>query len=238
MKIGDYADSLSVDVEIPLSQNAKNNIDIDTTVKPSSASFTYNKLSEYIGYNEINVDVPNTYAVEDEGKVVSNGALVAQTPMSQDITQNGTYDTTLNNSVTVNVSGGGAMPDRYLTVDQLNENNEPKKISIYGAPGDVFNWFYTNTNNPADSFGKVEEIVLDEDFVSIGQDYTFRNHDKLKTIILPSQITDIPAYTFYGCSSLVSGFDLTNIETIGKYAFYECSSLDINADLSKVQTIP
>lgn len=190
------------------------------------------------GYSTVSVDVQTSFTPSDEGKVVSNGTLVAQTPMSQDITQNGTYDTTLNDSITVNVSGGGAMPDRYLTVDQLNENNEPKKISIYGAPGDVFNWFFTGSSGTANSFGEVEEIVLDEDFASIGQTYTFRDCDKLITINLPSQITDIPAYTFVGCSSLVSGFDLTNIETIGSYAFSECSSLDINADLSKVATIP
>lgn len=194
--------------------------------------------SQGTGFSTVSVNVPNSYASSDEGKVVSNGALVAQTPLSQDITQNGTYNTTLNNSITVNVSGGTAMPDRYLTVDLLNENNEPKKISIYGAPGDVFNWFYTGSSGAATSFGQVEEIVLDEDFASIGQTYTFRDCDKLKTINLPSQITDIPANTFVGCSSLVSGFDLTNIETIGQYAFSECSSLDINADLSKVATIP
>ena len=103
MKIGDYADSLSVDVELPLSQNTQNNIDVNTTLKPSSASFTYNRLSEYIGYNEINVDVSNTYTTEDEGKVVNNATLVPQTAMSNEITVNGTYDTTLYNSIVVNV---------------------------------------------------------------------------------------------------------------------------------------
>lgn len=43
------------------------------------------------------VNVPNTYVAGDEGKVVSNGALVAQT--SQTVTENGTYDTTLKNEV-------------------------------------------------------------------------------------------------------------------------------------------
>lgn len=58
-------------------------------------------------YSPITVAVPNTYAAGDEGKVVSNGALVAQT--STEITENDTYDTTLINSVTVNVpQGGGA----------------------------------------------------------------------------------------------------------------------------------
>lgn len=51
--------------------------------------------------------LPNAYAAGDEGKVVSGGALVAQTARASQITENGTYDTTDNNSVTVSVSGGG-----------------------------------------------------------------------------------------------------------------------------------
>lgn len=42
-------------------------------------------------------------AQSDEGKVVSNGSLVSQT--AQTFTTNGTYDTTTNNSVTVNING-------------------------------------------------------------------------------------------------------------------------------------
>lgn len=57
-------------------------------------------------YSPVNVNVPNSYAAADEGKVVSNGALVAQT--SDTVTQNGAVDTTLINSLLVNVSGGGA----------------------------------------------------------------------------------------------------------------------------------
>ena len=56
-------------------------------------------------YASANVNVPNSYSAGDEGKVVNNGALVAQS--SQTVTQNGTYDTTLKNEVVVNVSGGG-----------------------------------------------------------------------------------------------------------------------------------
>lgn len=61
---------------------------------------------------QLNVSVPNTYSAGDEGKVVSNGALVAQT--SDTVTQNDTYDTTLINSLTVNVSGGGSSLPRLL----------------------------------------------------------------------------------------------------------------------------
>ncbi len=54
-------------------------------------------------YAAADVTVPNTYEAADEGKVVSSGALVAQTAKPDTITQNNTYDTTGYNSVTVNV---------------------------------------------------------------------------------------------------------------------------------------
>lgn len=69
------------------------------------------------GYSAVTVDVPNSYAAGDEGKVVSNGALVQQTARASEITANGTYDTTTNDSVTVNVesgSGGGTGPQYLL----------------------------------------------------------------------------------------------------------------------------
>lgn len=61
---------------------------------------TYTALTGQ-AYSPVNVDVPNTYEESDEGKVVDNGSLVSQT--SKNINANGTVDTTLNNSVVVNV---------------------------------------------------------------------------------------------------------------------------------------
>lgn len=66
---------------------------------------TYTAPSGVDGYSPITVDVPNSYAAADEGKVVSSGALVAQG--SDTVTENGTVDTTLISSLVVNVSGGG-----------------------------------------------------------------------------------------------------------------------------------
>ena len=72
--------------------------------KNVDANGTYNASSDDAdGYKKVVVDVPNTYAAGDEGKVVSNGALVAQGSASY--TSNGTYDTTLVNEVEVNISG-------------------------------------------------------------------------------------------------------------------------------------
>ena len=57
----------------------------------------------------------------DNGKVVVNGALVSQT--AKTVTENGTFDTTTNNSVTVNVSEGYAVPTviRYVDYDYVSD---------------------------------------------------------------------------------------------------------------------
>ena len=56
-------------------------------------------------YAAVDVAVPNSYTSNDAGKVVAESggsyALAAQT--SRTVTDNGTYDTTGNNSVTVNI---------------------------------------------------------------------------------------------------------------------------------------
>lgn len=64
------------------------------------ANASYNAPSGK-AYKKVNVNVPNSYGAGDEGKVVSGGALAAQT--SKNVTSNGTVDTTTNNEVVVNV---------------------------------------------------------------------------------------------------------------------------------------
>ncbi len=72
--------------------------------KTITANGTYLASADNLdGYDEVIANVPNTYAAADEGKVVNNGALASQTAATY--TTNDTYDTTLINSVTVNVSG-------------------------------------------------------------------------------------------------------------------------------------
>lgn len=77
------------------------------TTPTGTVNITQNGTVDVTDYASADVAVPNSYAAADEGKVVSNGALVAQTARASEITANGTYDTTLNDEVTVNVSGGG-----------------------------------------------------------------------------------------------------------------------------------
>lgn len=79
--------------------------------KTITANGTYNaEDDEADGYSSVIADVPNTYTVEDEGKVVYNGTLVAQG--SDTVTTNGDVDTTLISNLTVNVPTGGGGESR------------------------------------------------------------------------------------------------------------------------------
>lgn len=74
---------------------------------------------------QLNVSVPNSYSAGDEGKVVSNGSLVAQTAHADvtPATSDQTIDTTTNNSIKVK---GDA---------DLIATNIKKDVEIFGVTG-------------------------------------------------------------------------------------------------------
>lgn len=81
--------------------------------KTITANGTYNPADDNAdGYSSVTANVSNTYTAGDEGKVVDNGALVSQTAYPSTVTQNGTYDTTLNNSVVVDVPPIGVVVEK------------------------------------------------------------------------------------------------------------------------------
>lgn len=137
--------------------------------KSISANGIYNPASDSAdGYSGVTVNVPNTYTVSDEGKVVSSGALVAQE--SQNVSQNGTYDTTLNNHVVVAVSNSYSASDEGKVVSSgeliaqtsrnvtengtydTTENNEVV-VNVQGGGGSTLipkSITQNGTYNPAD----------------------------------------------------------------------------------------
>ena len=93
-------------------------------------------------YSPVTTNVPNSYGASDEGKVVSNGALVAQTAHAP-VTANGTIDTTLNNSVRVNlpntytvttIEGTVAEPFGDENYSKLIADLENGKVAIFAKP--------------------------------------------------------------------------------------------------------
>ena len=173
------------------------------------------KADDKDGFSKVTVTVPNTYTNEDEGKVVSSGALVAQSARSESITINGTYDTTMNNSVTVAVDGNANVADGtgvFKLCSALNRIDIPR--SGYTSIGtDSFR----NCTN-------LTSIILPSGITSIGG-YAFMGCTNLTSINVPSGVTSIGENTFNDCTGLQS-IDLPSTLTdIGMQAFYGCSHL-------------
>lgn len=99
-----------------------------------NANGTYSAPSG-TAYTPVTVAVPNTYEATDEGKVVSNGALVAQS--SDTVTQNNTYDTTLINSLTVNVPTGGQINNQNKSVNPTESQQSITYDNGYTGLGTV-----------------------------------------------------------------------------------------------------
>lgn len=95
----------------------------------------------------------NGFTPSDEGKVVSNGALVAQG--SQTINQNGTYDTTLVSELIANISGGGSGAKNIL-----GGTTDP--TSADGSDGDIYIKYsdYSGISSPS-GYTRVEYIKSD-----------------------------------------------------------------------------
>ena len=93
-----------VDYLLAMQQAGKAGGGSSVTIEPLNVTenVTYTAPSGK-AYSPVSVNVPNSYAAADEGKVVRNGALESQT--ARTITANGVYDTTANNQITVDVSG-------------------------------------------------------------------------------------------------------------------------------------
>lgn len=117
---------------------------------------------------QITANVPNSYSASDEGKVVSNGALVSQT--SDTVTTNGTVDTTLINSLTVNVSAGSGYT-RYktgtFTPPQTYNTTGNREITTVSALGFTPSKFILEVHNLADT-NNVQYTILRESYEKLG----------------------------------------------------------------------
>ena len=195
--VTDYA-SAEITTNVPASE-------VDTGTKSISSNGTH----DVVGYASASVNVPNSYSAGDEGKVVSNGALVAQS--SDSVTQNGTVDTTLINSLTVNVSGSGSdenfeklLNGTLVTVDNSNLTS-------------LRNGAFMNSSN-------LETVNLPN--VTSAVHNIFNQCVKLREVHMPKWTGNIGNDCFSGDSNLVV-FDAPNITQAGQNAFSTCNKLTL-----------
>ena len=142
---------------------------VKSYVKPYDAK-SISSNGNYIDVNDysaVHVSVPNSYSAGDEGKVVSSGALVSQT--SDTVTANDTYDTTLINSLTVNVSGGSSSPTVATSTTTLSA--AASSIQFTGLSGNPTSFAVTAAANISTGGTTVAGVVYDGTNV-IGQTIT------------------------------------------------------------------
>lgn len=183
-------------------------------------------------YASADVSVPNSYSAGDEGKVVSNGALVSQT--SDTVTTNDTYDTTLINSLTVNVSGGGGTDLSGAVLDGsisgAYENSDITSIRTHGLDACSSltsvsfpnvesvgtNALYNCTNITSANFPKLKS----------GATYAFAGMTKLTSISLPAMTSALTNFMFNGCKLLKTADIGAGCNGLGGQTFAGCTVLD------------
>lgn len=204
-------------------------------------------------YSPVTVSVPNSYTAGDEGKVVSNGALVAQT--SDTVTANDTYDTTLINSLTVNVSGGATTPDEVY--DAYNSYAASKVCpTIAHLTGTGIMSFLYGVRTSGNSNTTIQEVYAPNVTEVIGYGWSggtargacfyncselqtayfplltvtgddfFRSCKKLQNLTMPNLSDLSPANIFYECQKLTKlVFSKLAVTNIGTGVFRKCTSL-------------
>lgn len=158
--------------------------------KSVSANGVYNASSDDAdGYKKVTVDVPNTYAAGDEGKVVSNGALVAQTAHSDvtPTTSDQTIDTTTNNSLKVKGDAG------------LVAANIKKDVEIFGVTGSYEGGGGGVLLDKVASGIYEDDDEIELDITSLGR--TFANTQGAFILSLPNLTTLRTSFGFEYCTA-------------------------------------
>ena len=199
-------------------------------------------------FNPVNVTVPNSYTAGDEGKVVSNGALVAQTAHAE-VTQNGTVDTTLNNSVTVNVGvnwdgfaagtwpvGNAVLSNSVTDIPAYAFYDDAGITSISGPEVLTINEYgiYKCTGLTSVYFPKVTRIGESTNNSRIS--YVFSSCTNLRTINLPELLNANCGYNLalLGKAGAFVTIVVPKITFLGAHTFRGClaEAIDIGPDLT------
>lgn len=213
-------------------------------------SITANGTEDVTNYASVNVNVPNSYDASDEGKVVSNGALVAQG--SQTITENGTYDTTLVDDVTVDVQGGSGDLDDFVEGVLINNYTNESVITVregalYGAKiasisfpnatklmGHALQYCTASTVHLPkvetlsayclDSLRNLTTLVLPSFKTGAGQDNCISNCSALQSVDFGTRAVYVPRYYAFQKNSHMNVLIIRNPTTVATLAHTNCFS--------------
>ena len=181
------------------------------------------------------LDALKPISAADNGKVVVNGELTPQTSTTK--TVNGTYNTTTNNEVVVDVANSYSQSDNGKVVSNqqlVSQTVYPTTVTendTYDTTN--YNSITVNVSGGSSSdffvctFDFTEYQFLLEDESGIIADSAFENCYSLTSITIPNSITSIGESAFYGCSSLATvTFEAnSSLRSIGDRAFDNCTSL-------------
>ena len=189
---------------------------VDTGTKSISISSNSTTTHDVVGYASasITASVPNSYSASDEGKVVSSGALVAQTAHADvtPTTSDQTIDTTTNNSIKVK---GDA---------DLVAGNIKKDVEIFGVTGS-----YEGSGGGYDLLDIVTraeptgDVVLDSTSNFNVRTYFFQNYTGI-TSFSSNKALQLHGYAFQNCSNMTS-VNCPNCSKLEGSVFEGCSKL-------------
>lgn len=172
---------------------------------------------DVVGYASVNVSVPNSYTASDEGKVVSSGALVAQTARS--ISANGTYDTTTNNSISVSV------PSQSPVINPLTVTEN----GTYTAPSGVDGYSPVTVNVSGGGGGGPFDLLAEEDLGTIsttstseldtGKVITLNNINDYDMLICEVHRKEYESFRFISIVTPINLYNSDNISTKTSRAF-------------------
>ena len=172
-------------------------------------------------FSGVVVNVPNTYNISDEGKVVASGSLLTQGSLS--VYSNSIYDTTLFSQVNVDVS------QPVLVSKTITENGtyDPADDNA-----DAYSEVVVNVSSGGGGDGDYDNFliavgyksgVVDDSSASIIGSFAFISNSKI-TGIIGRSVTRINTSAFDRCEELsFASFPLCTY--INNYAFDICSKL-------------
>lgn len=199
-------------------------LDVDTLFKPSQMASAIESIET--GGSE--------FTAEDIGKVVtgSGGVYALSQQTSRSVTENGTYDTTLNNEVTVSVSGGGGGGSLGFDILLLGATGvlEHSSASNIRASACMYNAGVTGISFPAckvvetGAFSACRNLSFASlPICSDVQSRAFNACSALTDVNLPEVVT-LGNSAFASCTS-ISHVSLSKVEDVGDTAFFNCTSL-------------